>query len=79
MRMKRIAMDVIEEVLRMWHECGLSRWQIPRAWAVVRGVQPVAAGLDAGGSAVPSSADLDAEWLPVRLCGLPPGRRRDVW
>ena len=39
----RIAMDVIEEVLRMRHECRRSQREIVRVRPVDRGAEPVAA------------------------------------
>lgn len=46
---RRIAMDVIEEVLRMRHECGRSLREIVRVRTVARDGEPVAAAHDGGG------------------------------
>ena len=57
---RRIALDVIEEVLSMRHECRHSQREIVRIRAVGRGGEPVAAARDGGGLGWPLSADPDA-------------------
>ena len=49
---RRIALDVIEEVLRMRHECGRSQREIVRVRTVSRGAELVAAARDGSGPRV---------------------------
>ena len=49
---RRIALDVIEEVLPMRHECRYSQREIVRVRAVGRGGELVAAARDGGGPGV---------------------------
>ena len=71
-------MDVIEEVLRMRHECGRSQREIARACGLsAGGVNQLLQRADLAGLGWPLPADLDAEGLRERLYGRPSGGRRD--
>ena len=76
---RRVAMDVIEEVLRMRHECGRSQREIARACALsVAAVNQLLQRATVAGLGWPLPPDLDAEGLRERLYGRPSGGRRDA-
>lgn len=76
---RRIAMDVIEEVLRMRHKCGRSQREIVRVRTVSRGTELVAAARDGSGPRVAfadGSVPGSVAGADVRSAGRPRDTRR---
>lgn len=73
----RVAMNVIEEVLRLHHECGRSQREIARSCGLSAGaVNKLLRLAGQAGVAWPLPADLDEAQLEERLYGRPAGSRR---
>lgn len=72
----KIAMKVIEEVLRMRHACCRSQREVGRACGLSTGaVNGLLQRADLAGLGRPLPTDLDADGLHERLYGEPSGRR----
>ena len=71
-----MAMNVLEEVLRMRHVCGRSQREICCSYGLSAGaVNGLLRRTDLAGLGRPLPADLDADGLHERLYGNPSGRR----